>query len=168
MPVAIIGFLVVLIMVFIMLKYTMFGRAIYGIGGSEVSAHRAGFRVMRTKFIMYIIVGAIASLAGIIRTCMMQQNHPTNMLGMEMNIIAGVVLGGTLITGGRGTLFGSMLGTLLIVIVGNSLILIGVPTSYKSIFTGALIIVGTGMSAYQVARMNKVKKIKIKQRRIVR
>jgi simple sugar transport system permease protein len=117
---------------------------------------------------MYIIVGAIASLAGIIRTCMMQQNHPTNMLGMEMNIIAGVVLGGTLITGGRGTLFGSMLGTLLIVIVGNSLILIGVPTSYKSIFTGALIIVGTGMSAYQVARMNKVKKIKIKQRRIVR
>ncbi len=168
MPVAFVAFVAVLLVVFVILKYTMFGRAIYGIGGSEVSAHRAGFRVERTKFIMYIMVGMIASLAGIIRTCMMQQNHPTNMLGMEMNIIAGVVLGGTLITGGRGTLLGSMLGTLLIVIVENSLILIGVPTSYKSVFVGALIIIGTGMSAYQVTKMNSEKRIKVKHKGVVK
>ena len=63
----------------------------------------------------------IASVAGIIRVCMMQQCHPTNMLGMEMNIVAGVVLGGTAIVGGKGTLTGCVLGTLLIVLVENSM-----------------------------------------------
>jgi len=155
MPVAFIAFVIVLLFVFFILKYTMFGRGIYAIGGSEVSAHRAGFNVVRTKVVMYIMVGMIASLAGVIRACMMQQAHPTNMLGMEMNIIAGVVLGGTAITGGRGTLLGCMLGTLLIVIVENSMILLGIPTSYRSVFTGAMIIIGTGISAYQVMHMNK-------------
>ncbi|MFA5468506.1 MAG: ABC transporter permease [Sphaerochaetaceae bacterium] len=149
MPVAFLVFLFVLIFVYFLLRFTMFGRGIYAIGGSETSALRAGFRVVRTKVLLYVMVGIIASLAGLIRVCMMQQAHPTNMLGMEMNIIAGVVLGGTAITGGKGTLLGCMLGTLLIVIVENSLILIGVPTSYKSVFTGALIIIGTGVSAYQ-------------------
>jgi simple sugar transport system permease protein len=167
MPVASLAFIIVLAFVFFMLRYTMFGRGIYAIGGSETSAHRAGFGVVKTKFIMYIMVGMIASLAGVIRVCMMQQAHPTNMLGMEMNIIAGVVLGGTAITGGRGTLLGCMLGTLLIVIVENSLILLGVPTSWKSVFTGALIIIGTGVSAYQVIRMNSTRKIKAKIQEVV-
>jgi simple sugar transport system permease protein len=79
-----------------------------------------------------------------------------------MNTIAGVVLGGTAIVGGRGTLLGCMLGTLLIVIVENSLILLGVPTSWKSVFTGVLIIIGTGVSAYQVARANSPRKTKTK------
>ncbi len=161
MPMAFIAFLIVLGFIFFLMRYTMFGRSIYAIGGSEMSAHRAGFNVIRTKMIMYIMVGMIASLAGVIRVCMMQQAHPTNMLGMEMNIIAGVVLGGTAITGGRGTLLGCMLGTLLIVIVENSLILLGIPTSWKSVFTGALIIIGTGVSAYQVILMNRTKKNKL-------
>ncbi len=167
MPVAILAFLIVLFLVYFLLRYTMFGRGLYGIGGSEISAHRAGFGVRNTKFIMYVMVGMIASLAGVMRVCMMQQAHPTNMLGMEMNIIAGVVLGGTAITGGRGTLLGCMLGTLLIVIVENSLILIGVPTSWKSVFTGLLIIIGTGVSAYQVSRMNRVRSVETVAKEVV-
>ena len=62
---------------------------------------------------------------------MMTQAHPTNMLGMEMMVIAGVVLGGTAITGGAGTLTGCMLGTILIVMVENSLILLGIPTFWQ-------------------------------------
>lgn len=157
MPVTFLAFLAVLIISFLILRYTFFGRGIYAIGGNEASAHRAGFHTRRTKFLLYIFVGMIASLAGLIRTCMMQQNHPTNMLGMEMNIIAGVVLGGTAITGGAGSLTGCMLGTLLIVIVENSMILIGIPTIWKSVFVGALIIIGTGISAYQVIRTNRVR-----------
>lgn len=167
MPVSFLAFLLVLALIFFILRYTMFGRGIYCIGGSESSAIRAGIRVKRTKFMMYVIVGMIASLAGIIRTCMMQQFHPTNMLGMELNIIAGIVLGGTLLTGGRGTLFGAILGTLLIVIVENSLILIGVPTSFRSVFIGSLIIVGTGVSIYQVTKMNRIRHTKIIKRRVI-
>lgn len=155
MPVAVLALVAVLLVIFLIIRYTMFGRGIFAIGGNEASAERAGFNVKFIKFFTYVIVGAIASLAGLIRVCMMGQCHPTNLLGMEMMVIASVVLGGTAITGGAGTLTGAMLGTILIVIVENSLILLGVPTYWQGFFLGLLIIVGTGVSAYQVMRANK-------------
>ena len=151
LPIAFLLLVGVVCMVFLVLRFTMFGRGIYAIGGNEDSAYNAGFRVKRTKFLLYVFSGMIAGVAGIIRVCMMQQCHPTNMLGMEMNIIAGVVLGGTAIVGGFGTLTGCMLGTLLIVLVENSMILIGVPVVWKNAFVGMLIVVGTAVSAYQSA-----------------
>ena len=94
LPAAFLVFVGVLLLTFLVLRYTMFGRGIYAIGGNESAAYNAGFAVKRTKFLLYLFAGVIASVAGIIRVCMMQQCHPTNMLGMEMNIVAGVVLGG--------------------------------------------------------------------------
>jgi hypothetical protein len=118
-------------------------------------AKAAGFNVKRTKFLTYTISGVIAAVAGMMRVCMMQQCHPTNMLGMEMNIIAGVVLGGTSMTGGAGTMVGCVLGTLLIVLVENSMILLGIPTTWKSVFVGAVIVIGVAVSAMQVMRAAK-------------
>lgn len=155
MPVAFLVLLVVIALAWFILNKTYFGRGIYAIGGNPASAKAAGFNVKRTKFLLYVIVGVISAVAGMIRVCMMQQCHPTNMLGMEMNIIAGVVLGGVAITGGAGTLTGCMLGTLLIVMVENSMILLGVPVTFKSVFVGALIVIGTGISAMQVTRAAK-------------
>ena len=155
MPTSFIAFVAVLLVAWFLLNRTMFGRGIYAIGGNDVSAHRAGFGVRKTKFWMYVFVGMIASLAGLMRTCMMTQMHPTNMLGMEMNIIAGVVLGGTAISGGAGTLTGCVLGTLLIVVVENSMVMLGIPTVWKSGFVGALIVIGTGVSAMQVSRASR-------------
>ncbi len=155
MPTTFIALVVVLVLAWFLLNRTMFGRGIYASGGNAVSAHRAGFNVKRTRFLMFVFVGMISALAGMCRVCMMQQMHPTNMLGMEMNIIAGVVLGGTAIVGGSGTLFGCMLGTALIVVVENSMILIGIPTVWKDVFVGALIVLGTGLSAMQVTRAQK-------------
>lgn len=157
MPTAIIVLIIVLIIAYFVLNYTIYGRGLYAIGGNEVSAERAGFNVKRIKFSLYVAVGIISSLAGLIRVSMMTQCHPTNMLGMEMMIIAGVVLGGVAITGGAGTLKGCMLGTILIIIVQNSLILLGVPTFWQGLFLGMLIIIGTGVSAMQVKRANKLK-----------
>ncbi len=152
MPMSFLILLVVLAAVFVVMRYTMFGRGIYAIGGDESAAARAGFKVKRIKFWLYVIVGVIAAMAGLIRTSMMGQMHPTNLLGMEMMVIAAVVLGGTAITGGVGSLTGVMLGTLLITIVQNSMILMGIPTFWQGFSLGVLIIVGTGISAFQVAR----------------
>ncbi len=152
MPVAFGILVAVVAIVFFVMRYTMFGRGIYAIGGDEGAAARAGFRVKHIKFWLYVIVGVIAAIAGLIRTSMMGQMHPTNLLGMEMMVIAAVVLGGTAITGGTGSLTGVMLGTLLITIVQNSMILLGIPTFWQGFSLGVLIIVGTGISAYQVAR----------------
>ncbi len=152
MPVAALFLVGALVLAWLALRYTMYGRGLYAIGGNEVSAHRAGFSVKWIKFLLYVVVGMIASLAGLVRVCMMGQDHPTNMLGMEMMIIAGVVLGGTAITGGAGSLTGCMLGTILIVIVQNSMILLGIPTFWQGFAVGLLIIIGTGVSALQVSR----------------
>ena len=100
-------------------------------------------------------MGVIAALAGLVRTSMMGQMHPTNLLGIELLVIAAVVLGGTAITGGTGTLTGVVLGTLLIVIVQNSMILVGIPTFWQRFSLGVLIIVGTGISAIQLSRSRK-------------
>jgi len=155
MPTAMIFLLAVLVISWFLLRYMMMGRGLFAIGGNEISAQRAGFNVRRIKFLLYVAVGMIASLAGLVRVCMMTQCHPTNMLGMEMMIIAGVVLGGTAITGGKGSLLGCMLGTILIVIVSNSLILLGIPTVWQGFFLGVLIIAGTGVSMFQVKRMSR-------------
>ena len=128
MPVSFLLLVAVVAAAFFLTRYTMFGRGIFAIGGDE------------------------AALAGMVRTCSMGQMHPTNLLGMEMMVIAAVVLGGTAITGGKGSLTGVMLGTLLIVIVQNSMILTGIPTIWQNFALGLLIIVGTGISAVQVAR----------------
>ena len=155
LPMTFIVFVVVAIAVWFIMNKTYFGRGIYAIGGNPAAAKAAGFNVKRTKLFTYTIVGAVSALAGMMRVCMMQQCHPTNMLGMEMNIIAGVVLGGTAITGGSGTMFGTILGTFLIVMVENSMILLGIPTTWKSVFVGAIIVIGTAVSAMQVIRASK-------------
>ena len=150
-------------LMFFVLRYTIFGRGIYAIGGNVLSAHTAGFNVKRTKFIMYIIIGMIASIGGICRVCMMQQCHPTNMLGMEMNIIAGVVLGGVALTGGAGTLTGCMLGTFLIILVQNSMILLGIPTTWSDVFVGLVIVIGVSLTALQSSRTSRSKKKAVKE-----
>jgi Ribose/xylose/arabinose/galactoside ABC-type transport systems, permease components len=155
MPVSFLVFVVVVILVFFTMRYTMFGRGILAIGGDETSAARAGFNVKRTKFWLYVIVGVIAAVAGLIRTSMMGQMHPTNLLGTEMLVIAAVVLGGTSITGGTGSITGVILGTLLITMVQNSMILLGVPTFWQGFTLGLLIIIGTGITAVRAARASK-------------
>ena len=152
MPVSFLILVAVVVVAFFLTRYTMFGRSLFAIGGDESSAERVGFKVRSTKFWLYVLVGVIAALAGMVRTCSMGQMHPTNLLGMEMMVIAAVVLVGTAITSRKGSLTGVMLGTLLIVIVQNSMILMGIPTFWQGFALGLLIIVGTGVSALQVVR----------------
>lgn len=155
MPVSFLLLIGVLVAAFLIMRYTMFGRAIFAIGGDESAAVRAGFKVRWIKFWLYVIVGVIAAIGGFVRTTSMGQMHPTNLLGSEMLVIAAVVLGGAAITGGTGSLTGVMLGTLLIVIVQNSMILLGIPTFWQRAALGALIIVGTGISAVQITRRRR-------------
>lgn len=155
MPTTFLIFVFVVAVAFFIMHYTMFGRGILAIGGDESSAARAGFKVKRIKFWLYVIVGMIAALAGLVRTSMMGQMHPTNLLGTEMMVIAAVVLGGTSITGGTGSITGVILGTLLITMVQNSMILLGIPTFWQGFSLGLLIIVGTGITAVRTVRARR-------------
>jgi simple sugar transport system permease protein len=150
MPPQILILLGALFLVFLLLRYTMLGRGIYAIGGDEGAAERAGFNVRAIKMFLYCFVGVLAGITGIARISMMAYADPSTMLGMELTVIAAVVLGGTRVTGGLGTLTGTMLGVALMTILANSLILIGIPTYWTRVFTGAVIIIGTGVTARQI------------------
>ena len=158
LPNAVLVLVVVVAIAFIIMRYTMLGRGIYAIGGDENSANRAGFKVMKIQFFVYCFAGVLAGVTGVIRASMMNMVHPTNMFGMEMTVIAAIVLGGTSITGGTGTLTGTMLGTFLLTMVSNSLIMLGVPSYWQDFMTGLLIIVGTAVSSIQILRSQKQKK----------
>jgi simple sugar transport system permease protein len=140
-----------LVLAFLLLRYTMVGRGIYAIGGDETAAERAGFNVRAIKMFLYCFVGVLAGITGVARISMMSYADPSTMLGMELTVIAAVVLGGTRVAGGLGTITGTILGVALMTILANSLILIGIPTYWSRAFTGAVIIVGTGVTARQMA-----------------
>ena len=123
MPVQVLILVGVLFLVFLLLRYTMLGRGIYAIGGDEAAAERAGFNVRAIKMFLYCLVGALAGVTGIVRISMIDYADPSSMLGMELTVIAAVVLGGTRVTGGMGTLTGTILGVALMTILENSLIL---------------------------------------------
>jgi simple sugar transport system permease protein len=150
MPSQILILIAVLLFAFFLLRYTMLGRGIYAVGGDETAAERAGFNVRGIKMFLYCFVGVLAGITGIARISMMSYADPSTMLGMEMTVIAAVVLGGTRVTGGVGTLVGTISGVALMTILSNSLILIGIPTYWSRVFTGAVIIVGTGVTAHQI------------------
>ncbi|GAA3871097.1 ABC transporter permease [Tessaracoccus defluvii] len=135
------------VVVWAVLKWTMFGRSLYAIGDDYVGAHRAGFRVVRTQILTYVLVGVIASMAGVAHITMSRAANPQDLVGGELDIIAAVVLGGASIFGGRGSVGGTVLGVLLIQVINNSLLLVGVPSAWLRAAVGILLIVGVGIQA---------------------
>lgn len=152
LPWAFAALVAVLAVTWLILQKSMLGRAIYAVGGSVESARRIGVDVRMTQFFVYVYVGALAGLAGIIHGAMGRMADPFSLVGLELSVIAAVVLGGARLTGGYGTLTGTLLGVVLIVLVQNSLIVIGIPSSWQTATIGLLILLGTGLPAYQAKR----------------
>lgn len=147
------AFLVVVVIVtWFLLTRTLLGRAIFAIGGSLESARRIGVNVRLTQVFVYAYVGGLAGLAGIIHASMARVANPFDLVGLELSVIAATVLGGARLAGGYGTITGTLLGVTLIVMVSNSLILLGIPSTWQSVVIGVLILVGTGLPAYQAKR----------------
>ncbi|MCF0133963.1 MAG: ABC transporter permease [Blautia sp.] len=137
-----------------LLNKTMFGRALYAIGGNEVSAERAGYNVKKIKFILYSVVGAVAGFAGMLRVCLTSQAVPKALVGKEMTIIPAVILGGASIFGGEGSVFGTMCAMTMITVVSNSMLLLGIDSKWQDLFNGLIILIGITVSALQAKRRN--------------
>lgn len=135
--------LAVYLFAYLVLNKTTIGRGVYAVGGDEVAAERAGFNVPMIRFGVFSVNGLIAGLGGMCYTVMSQRLLPTEFAGTEMIIIAAVVLGGTRLAGGVGTLTGCVFGTVLLTMVSNSLILLGIPVNWQRVFVGLIIILGT-------------------------
>jgi len=140
------------VLTWVILHRTMLGRQIFAIGGSVESARRIGINVRGVQFFVYVYVGVLAGLAGIIHASMARVANPFDLVGLELSVIAAVVLGGARLAGGHGTLTGTVLGVALIVLVRNSLIVLGIPSTWQSVAIGVLILIGTGLPAWQAKR----------------
>ena len=138
-PTGIIAMLVVGVAAFV-LHLTRFGRTIYAVGGNEQSARLMGLEVARTKVAAYVISGLCGGLAGLVLTAYSGAGYPRNGIGTELDAIAAVVIGGTLLTGGRGYVLGSLVGVMVFGTIKTIISFMGAEQSWMQIIVGALLL----------------------------
>jgi rhamnose transport system permease protein len=124
----------------LLLHATTFGRAVFAIGANEEAARFSGIRVKRTKFILFVLTGAVAALAGIVYTLRFASARADNGTGLELEVVTAVLLGGVSIFGGRGTIGGVVLATLVLGGLTDALILDDVATEVVTLVTGILLL----------------------------
>ncbi|ANB58754.1 branched-chain amino acid transport system / permease component family protein [Anoxybacillus sp. B7M1] len=139
-PVPIILMLVIYAALYFVLKKTTFGRHTYAVGGNEEATRISGIRVDRLKIWIYSLTGGLSALAGLILTSRLNSAQPTAGTSYELDAIAAVVLGGTSLSGGRGWIFGTLIGALIIGVLNNGLNLLNVSSFYQQLIKGAVIL----------------------------
>ena len=153
-PTGIIALLAVGIGAFV-LQYTRFGRTVYAIGGNEQSARLMGLKVARTKVFVYLISGSLAGLAGLILTAYSGAGYPRNGIGTELDAIAAVVIGGTLLSGGRGYVLGSMIGVLVYGTIKTVISFLGAEQAWMQIIVGGLLLLFILIQRFIVSRSER-------------
>ena len=139
-PVLLVWSLAATVLGHFVLKYTPFGREILATGGNRVAARYSGVNTSRTKLYCFIITGVAAALAGMLYSGMMQTARYSFGTGSELAAIAAVILGGTSLYGGKGSIVGTFIGALLIGTINNGLIIMGLDVSEQNMVAGAIII----------------------------
>ena len=140
-PIPVILFVVVFAVMMFILEKTTFGRRVYATGSNEKSAKLAGVNVNRTKLITYAISGGMAALSGLILLSRLSSAQPTLGEGYELDAIASVALGGTSMNGGRGRIWGTFVGILIIAVLNNGLNILGVSSYYQDVVKGVVILI---------------------------
>jgi ribose transport system permease protein len=123
----------------LVLRRTIFGRATYAIGGNEEASRRAGIGVDRVKIAIYVLAGAMAALGGLILTARLNSAQPQAGAGLELDVIAAVVIGGASLSGGTGTVFGTLIGALIMGFLRNGLNLLNVSSFWQQVAVGVVI-----------------------------
>ncbi|API91599.1 ribose ABC transporter permease [Virgibacillus sp. 19R1-5] len=139
-PFPVIVMIVVFFSLFFVLRSTVFGRQVYAIGGNEEASKLSGIRADRVKIGVYSLTGMLSVLAGIIITSRLDSAQPTAGAMYELDAIAAVVIGGTSLSGGRGRIFGTLIGALIIGVIDNGLNLLNVSSFYQQIVKGLVIL----------------------------
>jgi ribose/xylose/arabinose/galactoside ABC-type transport system permease subunit len=140
-PFIVILFFTVMLICFFILKYTRLGRKAYAIGGNEYTTYLAGINVRMYKVIFYMFCGFLTGLASLVLSSRISSAIPTMGAGFELQSIGAVVIGGTPLTGGRGSVWGTLTGVLLLGIIANGLNLLHVEASWQYVVTGVVIII---------------------------
>jgi len=142
-PIPVILATIVCLVAWVILSRTVLGRTIYAIGANASAARLAGLRPMRIRFGLFVATGLLTGLAGLILASLMNAGQPTAGRGFELTVVAAVILGGTSLSGGRGTLFGTVLGVLVLKVIDNGIIIMRWNQDLQMVVPGVVIIVAT-------------------------
>lgn len=135
-----------LVAVFVVItKRTRFGRYLYAVGGNERAATLSGLNINRVKTTVYLLGGALAAVAGLMVTARSDAADPNAGTGYELNSIAAVVIGGTSLSGGRGSILGTVLGCLIIGVLDNGLVLLNVSAYWQQVIKGCVILLAVAI-----------------------
>ncbi|HWQ77376.1 MAG TPA: ribose ABC transporter permease [Anaerovoracaceae bacterium] len=140
-PIPVIIMALVLVFGVILTTKMRFGRYIYSVGGSIETSRWSGIAVDKVKITVFIIMGVLTSIAGLIITARLGSGQPSAGTGFEMDCITAAVVGGTSMSGGKGKIIGTFVGVLLLTILTNGMTLVGIDTYYQQVFKGAIIVV---------------------------
>ncbi|HUR59267.1 MAG TPA: ABC transporter permease [Opitutaceae bacterium] len=124
----------------VVLRNTVFGRHVFALGSNEATARLCGLPTTRLKIMIYALAGCFFGLGGLFQLARLGQGDPTAAVGLELDIIAAVIIGGASLSGGVGTILGSMIGALIMAVLRNGSQLMGWPTPFQEIVIGLVII----------------------------
>ena len=129
------------VLIALMLRYTRLGRHIVAVGSNEEMARLCGVRVERVKLIVHVLGAALAGLAGVVEFSYITVGDSTTRMGAELDVIAAVFIGGASISGGYGSVFGSLIGAVMMTMLANGCTKMDWPNSRQEIATGVIIII---------------------------
>jgi ribose transport system permease protein len=134
------------------LRQTVFGTRVYALGSNEATARLCGIRVPLQKLLIYSLAGIFFGLAGVLQLSRLTQGDPTVAIGLELDIIAAVVIGGASLSGGAGSIHGSMIGALIMAVLRNGTNQLGWPTYVQEMLIGVVIVIAVGLDKLRRVR----------------
>jgi ribose transport system permease protein len=140
----------------IVLRNTVFGRRIFAIGSNEAAVRACGINVERTKIAIYTVAGLFFGLAGVTQMSRLRQGDPTVAVGVELDVIAAVVIGGGSLSGGEGSIPGAMIGAFIMSLLRNGCQQMGWPNYVQEIIIGIIIVLAVALDRYRAARTAEV------------
>ncbi|MER1957114.1 MAG: ribose ABC transporter permease [Solibacillus sp.] len=150
-PVPVVTMILAFVLLYFILHKTTFGRRVYAVGGNEEASKLSGINPDRVKIAVYAITGMLAAISALIITSRLNSAQPTAGESYELDAIAAVVLGGTSLTGGKGWIFGTLVGALIIGVLNNGMTLIGVSSFFQQVVKGIVILLAVLMDRKKTA-----------------
>jgi ribose transport system permease protein len=147
LPISFLVFLLVAGLTYLLLNRSYFGRTLRAFGSNERAATLAGMPVNRTKVLVFVVAGVLFALAGVFMAGRLASAEGTMAQGFELDVIAAVVVGGTALRGGRGTVFGTIVGALLFAVLANALNLLGIASYWQYVVTGVVLVTAIAVGA---------------------
>ncbi len=151
--------MIVLFALFVFIsRKTAFGRSVFAVGGNATAAQLCGINVRRVRILIFTLSGLLAAVTGIFLAARLGSGNAGAANGLEFDVIAAVVVGGTALSGGRGSLFGTLLGVLVITLIGNGLVLLGINSFFQQVVRGVIIVVAVLANILLTQRSSKAKR----------